>query len=110
LSIYLISIVPNIPAQPRLAHNHTPPCDTYDLPYQNIGLVVRKDEVERRAEVWLRLLTAVRCGINAWYENPQLAKSVVAKYTRDNDPVTLEKTYEFFTKQARLNKDLENKF
>jgi ABC-type nitrate/sulfonate/bicarbonate transport system substrate-binding protein len=88
------------------AQGYTRLTDTYDLPYQNIGLVVRKAEVERRADIWLRLLTAVRRGINAWYENPQLAKSVVAKYTRDNDPVTLEKTYEFFTKQAGFNKDL----
>ena len=88
------------------AQGYTRLTDTYDLPYQNIGLVVRRNEVERKAEVWLRLLTAVRRGINAWYENPQLAKSVVAKYTRDNDPVTLEKTYEFFTKQAGFNKDL----
>ena len=88
------------------AQGYTRLTDTYDLPYQNIGLVVRKNEVERKADIWLRLLTAVRRGINAWYENPQLAKSVVAKYTRDNDPVTLEKTYEFFTKQAGFNKDL----
>jgi ABC-type nitrate/sulfonate/bicarbonate transport system substrate-binding protein len=88
------------------AQGYTRLTDTYDLPYQNIGLVVRKAEVERRVDIWLRLLTAVRRGINAWYENPQLAKSVVAKYTRDNDPVTLEKTYEFFTKQAGFNKDL----
>ena len=88
------------------AQGYTRLTDTYDLPYQNIGLIVRKNEVERRADIWLRLLRAVRRGINAWYENPQLAKSVVAKYTRDNDPVTLEKTYEFFTKQAGFNRDL----
>jgi ABC-type nitrate/sulfonate/bicarbonate transport system substrate-binding protein len=88
------------------AQGYTRLTDTYDLPYQNIGLVVRKNEVERRADIWLRLLRAVRRGINAWYENPQLDKSVVAKYTRDSDPVTLEKTYEFFTKQAGFNKDL----
>jgi ABC-type nitrate/sulfonate/bicarbonate transport system substrate-binding protein len=88
------------------AQGYTRLTDTYDLPYQNIGLVVRRNEVERKAEVWLRLLTPVRRGINAWYENPQLAKSVVAKYTRDNDPVTLEKTYGFFTKPTGFNKDL----
>jgi len=88
------------------AQGYTRLTDTYDLPYQNIGLVVRKNEVERRADIWLRLLRAIRRGINTWYENPQLAKSVIAKYTRDNDPVTLEETYEFFTKQAGFNKDL----
>jgi ABC-type nitrate/sulfonate/bicarbonate transport system substrate-binding protein len=80
--------------------------DTYDLPYQNIGLVVRKTEVEKRAQTWLRLLRAVQRGINAWYDDPQLSKSVLAKYTRDNDPVMLDKTYGFFTKQAGFNRDL----
>ena len=41
-----------------------------------------------------------------WYENPQLAKRVLAKYSKENDPVMLEKTYEFFTKQAGFNRDL----
>ena len=80
--------------------------DTYDLPYQNIGLVIRKTEVEKRAEIWLRLLRAVRRGINLWYGDPQLSKSVLAKYTRDKEPAMLEKTYGFFTKQAGFNRDL----
>jgi len=80
--------------------------DTYDLPYQNIGLVIRKTEVEKRAEIWLRLLRAVQRGIYVWYDDPQLAKNVLAKYTRDKDAATLEKTYTFFTKQAGFNRDL----
>src|SRR4249920_50161 len=88
------------------AQGFTRLADTYDLPYQNIGLVIRKSEVEKRAEIWLRLLRAVQRGIRAWYDDPQLSKSVLAKYTKDNDPVMLDKTYEFFTKQAGFNRDL----
>ena len=88
------------------AQGFTKLTDTYDLPYQNVGLIVRKNEVEKRSDVWLRLLRAVRRGINVWYENPQLAKSVLARYTKENNPVMLEKTYEFFTKQAGFNRDL----
>jgi ABC-type nitrate/sulfonate/bicarbonate transport system substrate-binding protein len=80
--------------------------ETYDLPYQNIGLVIRNNEIQTRAELWLRLLRAVERGINVWYDDPQLAKSVLAKYTRDNDPAMLDKTYEFFTRQAGFNRDL----
>src|SRR5206468_377239 len=80
--------------------------DTYDLPYQNIGLVIRKTEVEKRAEIWLRLLGAVPRGINAWYDDPQLSKSVVAKYTRAKDPAVLETVDGIFTKQAGLDRDL----
>jgi sulfonate transport system substrate-binding protein len=88
------------------AQGFTKLTDTYDLPYQNVGLIVRKNEVEKRSDVWLRLLRAVRRGIDVWYENPQLAKRVLARYTKENDPVMLEKTYEFFTKQAGFNRDL----
>src|SRR5262250_100683 len=80
--------------------------DTYDLPYQNIGLVIRKTEVEKRAEIWLRLLRAVQRGIYVWYDDPPLSKNVLAKYTRDKDAATLEKTYTFFTRQAGFNRDL----
>ena len=52
------------------------------------------------------MLRAVQRGISAWYDDPQLAKRVLAKYTKDNDPVMLEKTYEFFTRQAGFNRDL----
>src|SRR5881397_2938208 len=68
------------------------------LPYQNIGVVIRKTEVEKRAETWLRLLRGVQRGISVWYDDPQLSKSVLAKYTRDKNAGTLEKTYGFFTK------------
>ena len=88
------------------AHGFSKLVDTYDLPYQNVGIIVRKNEVEKRSAVWLRLLRAVRKGIDVWYENPQLAKSVLAKYTKETDPVMLNKTYEFFTKQAGFNRDL----
>jgi ABC-type nitrate/sulfonate/bicarbonate transport system substrate-binding protein len=88
------------------AQGFTKLTDTYDLPYQNVGLIVRKNEVEKRSEVWLQLLRAVRKGIDVWYENPQFAKVVLAKYTKETDPVMLDKTYDFFTKQAGFNRDL----
>lgn len=88
------------------AQGFTKLTDTYDLPYQNVGLIVRKNEVEKRSEVWVRLLRAVRRGIDVWYENPQFAKAVLAKYTKETDPVMLDKTYDFFTKQAGFNRDL----
>ena len=88
------------------AHGFTRLIDTYDLPYQNVGLIVRKNEVEKRAAVWRRLLRAVRNGIDVWYDNPPVAKSVLAKYTKESDSVMLDKTYEFFTKQAGFNREL----
>ena len=88
------------------AQGFTKLTDTYDLPYQNVGLIVRKNEVEKRSDVWLRLLRATRSGIDIWYDNPQFAKNVLAKYTKEKDAAMLDKTYEFFTKQAGFNRDL----
>jgi ABC-type nitrate/sulfonate/bicarbonate transport system substrate-binding protein len=88
------------------ARGYTRLAATYDLPYQNIGLVVRKTAVDKRAGIWLRLLRVVQRGISVWYDDPQLSKGVLAKYTRDKDPAMLEKTYGFFTKQAGFNRDL----
>jgi ABC-type nitrate/sulfonate/bicarbonate transport system substrate-binding protein len=79
---------------------------TYHLPYQNVGIVVRKSDVQRKSDAWVRLLRATREGIRRWYEDPNLARQVLTKYTKEKDPERLQKTYDFFTKQAGFNKDL----
>ena len=80
--------------------------NTYHLPYQNIGVVVRKSDVEAKADAWLRLLRATREGIRRWYNDPKLARETLTKYTKEKDPEMLQKTYEFFTKQAGFNEEL----
>lgn len=79
---------------------------TYHLPYQNVGIVVRKSEVQVKSDTWIRLLRATREGIRRWYEDPHLAREVLTKYTKERDPERLQKTYDFFTKQAGFNKEL----
>lgn len=80
--------------------------NTYHLPYQNVGVVVRKSDIEPKSELWARLLRALREAIHRWYDDPKLAKGVLSKYTRERDPDTLQKTYEFFTKHAGFNREL----
>ena len=80
--------------------------NTYHLPYQNVGVVVRKSDVEPKADLWARALRAFREGIYRWYDDPKLAREVLAKYTKERDAEMLQKTYDFFTKQAGFSKDL----
>ena len=47
--------------------------DTYDRPYQNTGVVVRRDRIHPMADTWLRLLRALRQANLRWYEDPKLA-------------------------------------
>lgn len=80
--------------------------NTYHLPYQNIGVVVRKADIEPRSELWARLLRALREAIHRWYADAKLAKEVLRKYAKESDPEMLQKTYEFFTSQAGFNKEM----
>jgi ABC-type nitrate/sulfonate/bicarbonate transport system substrate-binding protein len=88
------------------AAGYTHLVNTYDLPYQNIGVVVRRSDVEAREEMWARFLRSLKEGIQRWYDNPNLAKEVLTKYTREKDPEMLQKTYDFFTRQAGFNREL----
>ena len=45
-------------------------------------------------------------GIHRWYDDPKLAKEALTKYTKERDPEMLQKTYDFFTRQAGFNKEL----
>ncbi len=88
------------------ARGFTRLADTYDLPYQNVAIVIRKDDVENRSNVWEKFLRAIGQGIEAWYRDPKLAVHVLARYTHETEPEMLQKTYEFFSKQAGFNRDL----
>ena len=80
--------------------------NAYHLPYQNVGIVVRRADIEARADLWVRLLRALKEGIRRWYDDPKLAKEVLSKYTKERDPEMLQKTYEFFSKQAGFSEEL----
>jgi len=71
-----------------------------------VGIVVRKSDIDAKLDVWVRLVRATREGIRRWYGDPKLARDVLAKYTKERDPERLQKTHEFFTKQAGFNEDL----
>ena len=81
--------------------------DTYDKPYQNTGVVVRRDRIHSLADTWLRLLRALRQANLRWYEDPKLAMFVLMKYTQQSDPDVLQKTYDFETYPPGFTKDLK---
>jgi len=81
--------------------------DTYDKPYQNTGVVVRRDRIHSMADMWLRLLRALRQANLRWYEDPKLAMFVLKKYTQQSDPDVLQKTYDFETNPPGFTKDLK---
>ena len=69
-----------------------------DVPYQNVGLVVRRSRMDELANRLTSLLRAVRQGIDRYYADKPLAMKVIGKYTKENDQEILERTYEFYKK------------
>jgi NitT/TauT family transport system substrate-binding protein len=81
--------------------------DTYDRPYQNTGVVVRRDRIHSMTNTWLRLLRALRQANLRWYEDPKLAMFVLKKYTQQTDPDVLQKTYDFESHPPGFTRDLK---
>src|SRR5262247_3339052 len=71
---------------------------TLDQPYQNVGVVVRRSRMDELASRLVPLLRAVRAGIDRFYSDKPFTMKVIAKYTKENDPDIIDRTYEFYRK------------
>ena len=69
-----------------------------DVPYQNVGLVVRRGRMDELAGRLVPMLRAVRQGIERYYSDKPFAMKVIGKYTKENDQEILDRTYEFYKK------------
>jgi ABC-type nitrate/sulfonate/bicarbonate transport system substrate-binding protein len=69
-----------------------------DVPYQNVGLVVRRSRMDELASRLTPLLRAVRHGVDRYYSDKSFAMKVIGKYTKESDQEILERTYEFYKK------------
>jgi NitT/TauT family transport system substrate-binding protein len=76
-----------------------------DVPYQNVGLVVRRSRMDELGSRLVPLLRAVRAGIDRYYSDKSFATKVLSKYTRETDAEFLDRSYEFY-KRAGFRRDL----
>jgi NitT/TauT family transport system substrate-binding protein len=76
-----------------------------DVPYQNVGLVVRRSRIDDLASRLTPLLRAVRQGIERYYADKPFAMKVIGKYTKENDREVLDRTYEFY-RRAGLRREM----
>ena len=76
-----------------------------DVPYQNVGLVVRRSRMEELGSRLVSLLRAVRAGIERYYADKSFAMKVIGKYTKEADPEVLDRSYEFY-KKAGFRREL----
>ncbi|HVO92230.1 MAG TPA: hypothetical protein VMT22_05285, partial [Terriglobales bacterium] len=76
-----------------------------DVPYQNVGLVVRKARMGELAPRLLSLLRAVRSGIDRYYTDKPFAMKVIGKYAKETEAEVLDRSYEFY-KKAGFRREL----
>ena len=76
-----------------------------DVPYQNVGLVVRRGRMEELGSRLVPLLRAVRAGIERYYADKPFAIKVIGRYTKETDAEVLDRSYEFY-KKAGFRREL----
>lgn len=76
-----------------------------DVPYQNVGLVVRRGRMDDLGPRLVLLLRAVRAGIERYYADKPFAMKVIAKYNKETDHEVLDRSYEFY-KKAGFRREL----
>ena len=76
-----------------------------DVPYQNVGLVVRKGRMDELGPRLVQLLRAVRSGIERYYADKPFTMKVIGKYTKETDNDVLDRSYEFY-KKAGFRREL----
>jgi ABC-type nitrate/sulfonate/bicarbonate transport system substrate-binding protein len=76
-----------------------------DMPYQNVGIVVRRSRMDELGARLVPLLRSIRAGIERYYNDKSFAVKVIAKYTKESDPEILDRTYEFY-RRAGFRREL----
>ncbi len=76
-----------------------------DVPYQNVGLVVRRSRMDELGARLVPLLRAVRSGIERYYADKNFAVKVIGKYTKESNQEILDRSYEFY-KRAGFRREL----
>jgi len=76
-----------------------------DVPYQNVGIVIKRSRLDELRDRLIPLLRALRTGIDRYYSDKSFAMKVIAKYNRENNPDWLDKSYEFY-RRAGFRRDL----
>jgi hypothetical protein len=56
------------------------------IPYQNVGIVVRRSRMDELAARLVPLFRSIRAGIERYYNDKSFAAKVIAKYTQKSDP------------------------
>jgi hypothetical protein len=78
----------------------------YDQPYQNIGLIMKRGDLDRLAPALPGLLRVYRRAIERYAQDPQWGKEALATLLDTTDEELLGETYDFFAKTVPFTPSL----
>lgn len=81
--------------------------DTFQVPYQNVGIVVRKPRLAELGSVMPGVLAGYRDGITAYNAQPDRALQVLQQFTQNDDASINQRTYDFYRSTAPFETDLQ---
>ena len=81
--------------------------DTFSIPYQNNGVVVLRSRIAELTPALPGFLKGYRQGMLTFNAQPELAKQIVGKYTKEEDQAVLQKTYDFHRTSAPYQLDMQ---
>jgi hypothetical protein len=78
----------------------------YDQPYQNIGLIMKRDELDRLGPSLPGLLKVYRQAIDRYLQDPRWGKEALSALLETTDDELLQETYDFFAKTVPFTRSL----
>ncbi|HLQ31433.1 MAG TPA: ABC transporter substrate-binding protein [Chloroflexota bacterium] len=81
--------------------------DTFDVPYQNVGIVMPRSRIDSLTPALMPMLLAIREAIQTYNTQADAAMKIISERTKETDPEILKKTYEFYKTQAPWEPSLQ---
>jgi hypothetical protein len=78
----------------------------YDQPYQNIGLILKRNDLDRLGPALPGLLRGYRQAIERYLQDPRWGKEALAALLDTSDEEALQETYDFFAKTVPFTPSL----
>jgi NitT/TauT family transport system substrate-binding protein len=81
--------------------------NTYKVAYQNVGVTVPKSRLDELATPLKAFLRGYQKGVQLFFQQPDLAKKILTDKADVKDATELQRTYDFYTKTAPFQLDLQ---
>ncbi len=81
--------------------------NTYAVPYQGSGPVISHRRIQELAPALIRFLVGYRAGMQAFVDQPDLAKKTIGQYAKITDQAVLDQTYNFHRTSNPFQMDLK---